>query len=598
MTINYKAPFRDMEFVYYELFNGEELTKLPGYEEAVPETVKAILQEAAKIAENVLLPLNQSGDEEGCHFEDGEVTVPKGFQEAYDIYTEGGWHGLSTESEFNGMGLPHSLSILLGEMMTSSNHSFSMYTSLTYAAGKAIQACGTQAQKEKYLTKFVDGSWSGTMCLTEAQCGTDLGLITTKAVPMANESENTFVINGSKIFISAGEHDLTDNIVHLVLARLPDAPKGVKGISLFLVPKFLSNDDGSLGKKNGVSCGSIEHKMGLHANPTCVINFDDAEGYLLGEKHKGMQSMFVMMNAQRLITGVQGVGAGEISYQAAVEYARDRQQMRSLTGPKFPKLKADPIIVHPDVRRMLLTMRAYTEGARALSCWIAQELDHAQRNPDPIRKELADDLSCLLTPVIKAFQTDCGFDVANMGIQIFGGHGYISEHGMEQLVRDVRIAQLYEGANGIQALDLVGRKLSMHKGRYLRNYFQIVETFMEGEANNEAMQEFILPLQTAFEDLQQATLWIEKEASLNSDQAGGASVDYLRLFGLATLGFMWARSAKIAREKNSGSDADFYQAKIKTARFYMRKLLPQTQSLLNTIQAGSESLMDFDESYF
>jgi len=598
MTINYKAPLRDMEFVYYELFNGDEITKLPGYEEATHETVKAILQEAAKMAENVLLPLNQSGDEEGCHFENGEVTVPKGFQEAYDIYTEGGWHGLSTEPEFDGMGLPHSLSILLGEMMTSSNHSFSMYTSLTYAAGKAIQACGTQIQKEKYLTKFVDGSWSGTMCLTEAQCGTDLGLITTKAAPKTSDGEDSFSINGSKIFISAGEHDLTDNIVHLVLARLPDAPKGVKGISLFIVPKFLSNDDGSLGKKNGVSCGSIEHKMGLHANPTCVINFDDAEGYLLGEKHKGMQAMFVMMNAQRLITGVQGVGAGEISYQAAVEYARDRQQMRSLTGAKFPQLKADPIIVHPDVRRMLLTMRAYTEGARALSCWVAQELDHAQRNPDSTRKELADDLSCLLTPVIKAFQTDNGFDVTNMGIQIFGGHGYISEHGMEQLVRDVRIAQLYEGANGIQALDLVGRKLSMHKGRYLRNYFHIVQTFMEGEASNEAMQEFILPLQTAFEDLQQATIWIEKEASLNPDQAGGASVDYLRLFGLVTLGFMWARSSKIAVSKKSGADTDFYQAKIKTARFYMEKLLPQTQSLLNTIQAGSTSLMNFDESYF
>jgi len=598
MTINYKAPLRDMEFVYYELFNGEELSKLPGYEEAEPETVKAILQEAAKMAENVLLPLNQSGDQEGCHFENGSVTAPKGFKEAYDIYTEGGWHGLSTEPEFDGMGLPHSLSIVLGEMMTTSNHSFSMYTSLTYAAGKAIQVCGTQAQKQTYLTKFVEGNWSGTMCLTEAQCGTDLGLITTKAEPKTNASEEAYTINGSKIFISAGEHDLTDNIVHLVLARLPDAPKGVKGISLFLVPKVLINDDGSLGQRNGVSCGSIEDKMGLHANPTCVINFDDAEGYLLGEKHKGMQAMFVMMNAQRLITGVQGVGAGEIAYQASVEYARDRQQMRSLTGPKFPELKADPIIVHPDVRRMLLTMRAYTEGSRALSCWIAQELDHAQRNPDEARKELANDLSSLLTPVIKAFQTDCGTDVTNMGIQIFGGHGYISEHGMEQLVRDVRIAQLYEGANGIQALDLVGRKLSMHKGRYLRRYLEIVQEFIASETNNETMQEFILPLQNAFEHLQQATAWIGKEARQNPDQAGGASVDYLRLFGLATLGFMWARSAKIALEKKSGTEAEFYQAKIKTARFYMQKLLPQTLSLLNTIEAGSSSLMDFDEGYF
>lgn len=598
MTINYKAPLRDMEFVYYELFNGKELCQLPGYEEAEPETVKAVLQGAAKMAENVLLPLNQSGDEEGCSFESGNVTAPKGFKEAYAIYTEGGWHGLSTEPEFDGMGLPHSLSIVLGEMMTATNHSFSMYTSLTYAAGKAIQACGTQAQKERYLTKFVEGDWSGTMCLTEAQCGTDLGLITTKAEPKSGASEDTFVLNGSKIFISAGEHDLTSNIVHLVLARLPDAPKGVKGISLFLVPKFVINNDGSLGERNGVSCGSIEEKMGLHANPTCVINFDDAEGYLLGEKHKGMQAMFVMMNAQRLITGIQGVGAGEIAYQAAVEYARDRQQMRSLTGPKFPELKADPIIVHPDVRRMLLTMRAYTEGSRALSCWIAQELDHAQRNPNKERRELADDLSCLLTPVIKAFQTDCGFDVTNMGIQVFGGHGYVSEHGMEQLVRDVRIAQLYEGTNGIQALDLVGRKLSMHKGRYLRRYLQIVQEFIAGEASNESMQEFILPLKIAFEHLQQATAWLGKEASQNPDQAGGASVDYLRLFGLASLGFMWARSAKIALNKTSGAEADFYQAKIKTARFYTQKLLPQTKSLLTTIEAGCTSLMDFDECYF
>jgi len=584
-----------MEFVYYELLGGEKLQELPGYEEADPDTVKAIWEEAAKLAENVLFPLNRTGDEEGCTFENGVVRTPKGFKEAYDLYSEGGYGGLTADPEYGGMGMPHSVGLVISEMMSASNHSFSMYPGLTHGAANAIHAHGSDEQKNLYLPKFAEGTWSGTMCLTEPQCGTDLGLITTKADP---KEDGTYNVNGTKIFISAGEHDLTENIVHLVLARMPDAPPGIKGISLFLVPKFLIKEDGSLGSRNGVSCGAIEHKMGINANSTCVINFDDAEGYLIGKKHKGMEAMFVMMNAARIGTGMQGLAACEQSYQGAVEYARERVQMRALTGAKAPEKKADPIIVHPDVRRMLLTIRAYAEGCRAMSVWIAQELDQYDKNPDPARKQEADDLASLLTPVIKAFQTDVGFESANLGVQVYGGHGFIREHGMEQYVRDARIAQLYEGTNGIQALDLVGRKMGMHMGRYLRRFFHPVQEFIEAEMEVPEMNEFIMPLAKAFSRLQQATAWIAQEGMKNPNQAGGASVDFLRMFGLVVVGFMWARMAKIALEKQDGGEADFYKAKIKTARFYMQKLLPQTGSLFSTIMTGSDSLMDFDEEYF
>jgi len=595
MTVTYKAPLRDMEFVYYELLSGKSINQLPGYEEAEPETVKHILEEAAKFAENVFLPLNQSGDEQGCTLNEGVVTLPEGFKDAYDQYTEGGWTALTEDPEYGGMGMPYSVSVIIAEMLSSTNQSLSMYAGLTHGAAKAIHAFGTEQQKNTYLPKFTDGSWSGTMCLTEPHCGTDLGLISTKAEPAENDC---YKISGTKIFISCGEHELTDNIVHLVLARLPDAPPGIKGISLFLVPKYLINDDGSIGARNPVTCGAIEHKMGIKGSVTCVMNLDQAEGYLVGAKHKGMQAMFVMMNSARLGTGVQGMAAGEQSYQGAVEYARDRIQMRSLTGPKQPEKKADPIIVHPDVRRMLLTIRAYTEGCRAMTYWIAQELDQFARNPDAERREEADDLASLLTPVIKAFNTDCGFESTNLGVQVFGGHGFISEHGMEQFVRDARIAQLYEGTNGIQALDLVGRKMSMHKGRLLQRFFTPLAEFISDEQDNEELSEFIKPLDIAFKQLQQATAWIAEQGVKNPDHAGGASVDYLRMFGLVTIGYMWARMIKIAIAEQTSADADFYKAKIKTGRFYMQKLLPHTASLLTTLQTGSDSLMDFDESYF
>lgn len=593
MTVPYKAPLRDMEFLYFELFGGANLTSLPGFEDAEPDTVRAILEEAAKFSENVFLPLNQSGDEQGCVLKDGVVTVPDGFKDAYQQFREGGWNGVTESPEYGGMGLPYSVSIMISEMLASTNQSLSMYAGLTHGASKAVKANGSEQQKSLYLPKFADGTWSGTMCLTEAQCGTDLGLIQTKAVEQANGS---YKITGSKIFISAGDHEMTDNIIHLVLARTDNAPPGIKGISMFLVPKYLINDDQSVGERNGVSTGSIEHKMGINGNATCVINLDEAEGYLVGSINKGMQAMFVMMNSARLGTGLQGVAAGEQAYQGAVAYAKDRVQMRSLSGPKHPELKADPIIVHADVRRMLLTMRAYTEGTRAMTYWIAQELDHHSKNPDAARREEADDLASLLTPVIKAFCSDTGYESTNHGVQILGGHGFISEHGMEQFIRDARIAQIYEGTNGIQALDLIGRKLMISGGRLYNRFIDPLKVYIDEQSSNDAMSEFIEPLSSAFNDLQQATQWVAQNAAKNPDHLGGASVDYLRVFGLVTVGYMWARMANISIEKQS--EEDFYAAKIKTARFYMQKLLPQTASLLTTIKAGSDSLMEFDEAYF
>lgn len=595
MSIPYKSPLREMEFIYFELLNGKEINQLPGYEDADQDTIKAIWEEAGKFAESVLLPLNQSGDEQGCKLENGTVTVPDGFMDAYNQYIEGGWMGLVESPEYGGMGLPYSASVIMTEILCATNTSFSLYPGLTHAAAKAIRACGTDEQKNTYLPKFAEGTWSGTMCLTEPHCGTDLGLLQTKAEPDAN---GNYKLTGTKIFITSGEHEMTDNIVHLVLARLPDAPPGIKGISLFLVPKFLFNEDGSIGERNPITCGAIEHKMGIKGSATCVMNLDEAEGYLLGTKHKGMQAMFVMMNSARLGTGVQGTAAGDIAYQGAVAYAKDRLQMRALSGPKYPEKKADPIIVHPDVRRMLLTMRAYTEGGRAMTLWIAQELDQLAKNPDPARKEEADDLASLLTPVIKAFNTDCGFEAANLGVQIFGGHGFITEHGMEQIVRDVRIAQLYEGTNGIQALDLVGRKLTMNDGRGLKRYFSIIGEFLATEANDSSMEEFIAPLETAFQQLQQVTQWLGVNGRQNPDHVGGAATDYLRIFGLVTLGYMWARIAKIAFAKQDSGEAEFYKAKIHTGRFFMQKLLPQVGSLSATIEAGSDSLMEMDEDCF
>ncbi|MHC4481839.1 MAG: acyl-CoA dehydrogenase family protein, partial [Planctomycetota bacterium] len=467
MTV-YTAPLDDMRFVLNELLHVEKLTELPGFEEATPDMVDAILGEAGKLCEEVLLPLNRSGDEEGCVFENGVVRLPQGFNDAYQAFVRAGWGALAGDPEYGGQGLPAAIGVMVKEMACSTNMSFAMLPGLTEGAYKLLERWATTEQKAKWLPKMVAGDWAGTMCLTEPQCGTDLGLIRTKAEP---DGEDKYKITGTKIFISCGEQDATENIVHLVLAKLPDAPAGIRGISLFLVPKFLVKEDGSLGPRNGVACGSIEHKMGIKASPTCVMNFDGAEGYLIGPAHKGMRVMFTMMNDARLGVGMQGLGISEIACQSATAYARDRLQGRALTGAAEPGKPADPIIVHPDVRRMLMTMRAQTEGCRALAAWVAMNLDIAAKHPDEAARQEADDLVSLMTPIVKAFTTDVGSESANLGVQVYGGHGFIREHGMEQLVRDARIAQLYEGANGIQALDLVGRKMGQHTGRLLRRFF-------------------------------------------------------------------------------------------------------------------------------
>jgi alkylation response protein AidB-like acyl-CoA dehydrogenase len=592
----YKAPLRDFRFVLDELLDSSELAKLPGYEEATPDTIAAVLEEGARICEEVLFPLNRSGDEEGCTYENGVVRTPKGFREAYETFRAGGWTSLACDPEWGGQGLPHTLAFLFEEMVCSTNMSFGMYPGLSHGAYRALALHGSDAQKKIYLPKLTDGTWSGTMCLTEPHCGTDLGQIRTKAVPNGN---GTYKLTGTKIFISAGEHDLTENIVHLVLARLPDAPEGIRGISLFVVPKFLARKDGSVGARNGVRCGSIEHKMGIKASATCVINFDDAEGELVGEPHKGMRAMFTMMNAARLGVAVQGLGLAETAYQSARAYASERLQGRALKGAAMPEKAADPIIVHPDVRRMLLTMKAFTEAARALAAWIGMEIDVAEKHPDPERRQEAEDLVALMTPILKAYFTDNGHAVANLGVQIMGGHGYIREHGMEQLARDARITQLYEGANGIQALDLVGRKLPQNMGRLLRRFFHPVDAFINANATDPKLGEFVLPLAKSFGKLQQATAFIAQQGLRDPDEAGAAASDYLKLFALTACAYVWAQTAAVALPKaESGDEAWFYKAKLATARFYMTRILPESSSLLTVITSGAKPLMELEAEAF
>ena len=594
----YKAPLRDMRFVLYELHDGAALTALPGYEEFTPDLVNAVLDEAAKMCEEVLQPLNRSGDEEGCTLENGVVRTPKGFKEAYQQFRECGWTGVACKPEYGGQGLPKVVNTLIEEMICSANLSFGMYPGLSYGAYVALANYGTPEQKALYLPRIVDGTWSGTMCLTEPHCGTDLGQIRTTAKP---RPDGSYSISGTKIFISAGDHDLTENIIHLVLARLPDAPKDIKGISLFLVPKFSVKPDGTLGSRNGVSCGSIEHKMGIKASSTCVLNFDDAQGFLVGEPNKGMRAMFAMMNTERISVGVQGLGLGEGSYQNAVAYARERLQGRALTGPKHPDKPADPIIVHPDIRRLLLTSRALIEGCRALAAWAAHTYDRATHHPDAREREDADDFIALMTPIVKALITDFGYDVTNMGVQVFGGHGYIREWGQEQYVRDCRIAQIYEGTNGVQALDLVGRKLPLHTGRLLRQFFHPVAAYIEEQQSNEELAHLVGPLAKAFQRLQQATGHIAQAGLRNPDEAGAAASEYLRLFGLTALAYLWARMAEVALAKlKEGADGDaaFYEAKLATARFYAERVLPQSGALLAQIMAGSTTMMDFEEAAF
>ncbi|QDO96087.1 acyl-CoA dehydrogenase [Ferrovibrio terrae] len=588
---SYTAPIKDFQFVLHDVLQMEKMSNQLGFTDASRDVVDAVLEEGGKFMSEVTAPLNRVGDLEGCKWENGVVTTPTGFKEAYEKYCEAGWGALTAEEKYGGQGLPHVLGIAMAEIQSSANMAFAMYPGLTHGAYEALLRHGSEEQKDKYLPNMASGKWTGTMNLTEPHCGTDLGLMRTKAEPQADGS---YLITGTKIFISAGEHDMAENIIHLVLAKIPGGPEGIKGVSLFLVPKFMVNDDGSLGARNGVSCGSIEHKMGIHGNSTCVLNYDNAKGWLVGQMHKGMQAMFVMMNAARLGVGVQGLSQAEVAYQNALTYANDRLQGRSITGTKAPEKPADPIIVHPDIRRMLMTIKAFTEGSRALALWTGIELDIAAKHPDEQRRQEADDLVAFLTPMVKAYMTDYGYQCATMAQQVYGGHGYIAEWGMEQFVRDARIAMIYEGANGIQALDLVGRKLPTGIGRLARRFFHPVSAFIEDKMMDPGIgKDYVMPLAKAFARLQTATAVVSERGMKNPDEAGAASWDYLNLFALVALGFMWARMAEVAKQKlaEGGGDKDFYETKLVTARFFMDRMLPDTAAQLAKIQAGAESTM-------
>ncbi len=589
----YNAPLRDMRFVMHELHNSAAHVADINQPDVTAELMDSILEEAGKFAKDVLLPLNASGDEEGCRLENGVVRTPKGFVDAYKKFCEAGWGALSSPVEYGGQGLPEILGKMVEEMQCSANLSFGLYPGLTHGATLALEGHGSEDLKRRYLPKMIDGTWSGTMCLTEAQCGTDLGMMRTKATP---QEDGSYKINGAKIFISAGEHDLTENIIHLVLARIDGGPKGIKGVSMFLVPKFVPNEDGRPGARNGVTCTAIEHKMGLKASATTQLYFDDATGWLVGEANKGMRAMFTMMNAERLSVGIQGLGVAETAYQSAAFYAKDRIQGRALSGAKYPDRAADPIIVHPDVRRTLMTVRAYVEGCRALSGWVATALDLETKANDPQRRQEAEDFVAIMTPVVKALFTDLGFELSSMALQVYGGHGYIRDHGMEQLVRDARICMIYEGANGIQALDLVGRKMPAHMGRFLRQFFHPVQEFIEANSADPK----VLPLAKSFAALQQATAHIATVSLKDPEEAGAAATDYLRLMGLVALGFMWAKAAKVAEEKlpTANGDAGFYKAKLTTAQFFADRLLPQTGALWSAIKSGKTSMMDLEEAAF
>ena len=594
----YKAPQREMKFVLNEVFDVEQhYQQLPGFEEATADVVEAIIDEGAKFSERVIAPLNQSGDQQGCHFEDGVVTTPDGFKEAYEQFVEAGWPSLPHKPEWGGQGLPESLGIVINEMIGTANWSWSMYPGLSHGAMATIEEHGTDEQKQTYLTKLISGEWTGTMCLTESHCGTDLGMLRTRAEP---NDDGSYSLTGTKIFISAGEHDMAGNIVHIVLARLPDAPEGTKGISLFIVPKFVPDADGNVADRNGVACGSIEHKMGIHANATCVINFDGAKGFLIGPPNRGLNCMFTFMNVARIGTAIQGLAHAEIGFQGSLAYAKDRLQMRSLSGKKNPDGPADPIIVHPEVRKMLLTQKAIAEGGRALCYYTAMLVDSASHAQDEEERKDADTLLALLTPIAKAFLTELGFEAANHGLQVFGGHGYIAEWGMEQNVRDSRISMLYEGTTQIQALDLLGRKVLMTQGESLRKFTKIIHKFCKEESGNKALKPFLKPLAEMNKEWGNLTMKIGMKAMKNRDEVGAASVDYLMYSGYVTLAYMWARMAKTAQEQldNGTDEADFYKAKLSTARFYYERMLPRTRSLVETMTSGADNLMELDAEMF
>ncbi len=600
----YTPPLRDMHFVMHELLNvTEELKRLPRHAEIDADTINAVLEEGGKFAAEVVFPLNISGDEEGCTLDKTthEVRAPRGFKEAYAQFVQGGWAALSADPAYGGQGLPVVLNQCFYEMLNSANQAWAMYPGLSHGAYECLKTHGTDEQKRTYLPPLTSGVWSGSMCLTEPHCGTDLGLLRTKAEPVAGAPPGTYRLTGQKIFISAGEHDLVANIIHLVLARLHDpenpAPAGSKGLSLFVVPKYMVDGDGRLGERNPIFCTALEHKMGIHGNSTCQLNLDGAVGTLVGRPNKGLAAMFVMMNAARLGVGNQSLGLTEVAYQNAAAYAKERIQMRSLSGPKAPAQPADPIIVHPDVRKMLLTARAYAEGGRALAIYIALLLDkEAATDDEDERRECADRVA-LLTPIVKAFLTDNGWIATSHCMQVFGGHGYIRESGMEQFVRDARINMIYEGTNTIQALDLLGRKVLGDNGAKLKKFGQLIQEFVEEEGVNEALQEFINPLAELGGKVTQLSTELGLKAFGNPDEVGAAAVDYLRVVGHLVFAYFWARMAKIALEKKDSGDA-FYTAKLHTARFYFAKLLPETAGLIRSARAGAAPLMAMDQALF
>ncbi|NBV60736.1 MAG: acyl-CoA dehydrogenase [Rhodobacteraceae bacterium] len=590
---SYSAPVKDMQFLMHEVFNIAQMD-IPGYAELEPDFTAAVLEEAGKIASNVLTPLNAVGDAEGCRLENGVVRTPTGFKEAFDQMREGGWPGLDMPSEYGGQDMPHVIGTAVGEMFSAANQAFTMYQGLTHGAASAILAHGTQTQKDTYLPKMVSCQWTGTMNLTEPHCGTDLGMMRTRAEP---QPDGSYQISGQKIFISSGEHDMAENIIHLVLAKIPGGPEGIKGVSLFIVPKFLVNDDGSLGPRNSLSCGKIEHKMGIHGNSTCVMNYDGATGYLLGEAHKGMRAMFTMMNEARLGVGMQGLAQADVAYQNALAYAKDRLQGRAVTGAENPNGPADPLIVHPDIRRSLMDQKSFTEAARAFMLWGAALIDRAHRNNDAA----ADGLVSLLTPVIKGFLTDEGYDMTVKAQQIYGGHGYIEEWGMSQFTRDARIAMIYEGANGVQALDLVGRKLASDGGKHVMAFFDLVKTFIkENDAHPELKTQFLEPLKSASKDLQSAAMFFMQNGMKSPNAALAGSNDFMHLFGHVCLGLMWAQMAKtsFAALATGTSDTAFHQAKLATGRYYMQRRLPATALHLTRINSGAAPVMDLPVEAF
>jgi alkylation response protein AidB-like acyl-CoA dehydrogenase len=592
----YKAPVEDVLFLLNDVFHIERLANLPGFADASPDAVDAIFTEVGKFCESVLAPLNRVGDRQGCRRnEDGSVATPEGFREAYRRVVEGGWIGISVPQEFGGLGLPTALTQTVNEFMGSANVAFAMYPGLTQGAIAALLTHGTAEQKSLYVPKMVAGEWTGTMNLTEPQCGTDLGLIRTKAV---RQQDGSYKITGTKIFISAGEHDLAANIVHLVLARIEGAPEGTRGLSLFVVPKVIPNPDGTLGPRNAVSCGSIEEKMGIHGNSTCVMNYDGATGWLVAQENHGLHAMFVMMNEARLGVGVQGLALSEAAYQNAAQYAKDRLQGRALGGAKFADKPADPIIVHPDVRRILMTIRAFNEAARALVLWTAIKSDVAHRSDSTKDRESADDRLGLLTPVIKGVLTDVGFANAVMAQQVFGGHGYIQEWGMEQFVRDARIPMIYEGANGIQALDLVGRKLGKDGGRAIMALFGEMQGYIKEQAADAAMKPLVEPLRKAIGHLQQATMWFMQNAVAKPDNAGAGATDYMHLLGLVVLGYMWCQIAAAAHRKLADDNSRRMNTKLVTARFFMERMLPETAAHLARIESGATSMMELPAEAF